>query len=1168
TVYRARQTSLNRTVALKILSRRLVRSEHYVKRFQREARMAARIDHPHAIHVYDAGNHGRYWYLVMEYVGGESLDAVIKREGCLDETRALELIEQIAGALGQAHARGIIHRDVKPSNIIVDKNGNARLADLGLAKQMRAVDEILTRTGFTVGTPAYMSPEQCRGEDDDERSDIYALGATLYHLLSGRPPFTGDNDLQVMRKQAEEPLVPVHRHDPSISVAASAVVDKMMAKDKNDRYVSAEALLADLSALRGQQQPRALAEKRERKRRAARAAVVDERRPGVSPVIIVVALLLIAAGLGLFLALRGPRETLMQRATRFEREAQLEQALAAYQEAAEKAGDTPEGRKARRAIGRVRGEINWMSLLERAQALRASGDLRQATGLCRELARKAGDTVAAMALALEKQIIVQGFTEAMATHREASTRRDWAAAASAADDAIFFRPLDERALEARDTARFRRLCVTARTAEAKGKLTQAINDYEQALLLHSDQEIAQRLEALRARARRTETFTELVAELQRTSPGQWQWTEARLARLAPFERHVREAIESPRKFDIAAPHVRPQLLLALHRRHHADAAITAATLFRAGGGEGYEAGRALASMGADGAMRLAGMLDSKEEDVRRRAGELLASVGATAAPVLKQLAGDDNAATRDRAFAALATLGEAAIPALTDLIAHDDVAVRRRACDDLAQIGLIAAPPLIARLPKYEGEARVSAVACLQQIGPGVLPHLIDAMLRGDNAAVDTAKKLAKEFKAKSVPPLLHVLHNSPPKQQDRALTLILSLGNEAVPALLDAFRPRSQRRAEAERVLKAMGDDAASPLITGLGDRDPAVRQAAETALVLIGKPVIQKLVHAITQGAPAQARDRGIAILQALGDEGVPALLWLSVGKSRTVKDDAAKAIIELGDKSIRTLERALEDRSSEIRAQSARFIVALNNRDSLPRLWPMARDDSARVRAVVAAALGTMADTRSIEALERMMRDRSSQVRAETVESLAKIGGAEAADAVAPGLRDRSSGVRDKTTVALVGMGEAALGALRKALKSKDEDFRVRAAKVAGGIDAPDAVDVLLSALDDTAPKVRKTAVEELGRQGRARATPSLLRMLNDATTDVRVAAVEALATIGDRTALDDLIDVLKENRTEVRIAACAAIAKFGGLVAKDALTRASLEDPSILVRQAAA
>jgi len=1169
-VYRARQTSLNRTVALKILNRRLVRSEHYVKRFQREARMAARIDHPNAIHVYDVGRHGRYWYLVMEYVAGESLDIIIEREGCLDEDRALELIEQIASALAQAHARGIIHRDLKPSNIIVDRNGNARLADLGLAKQMRAVDELLTRTGFTVGTPAYMSPEQCRGEEDDERSDIYALGATLYHLLSGRPPFAGGNDLQVMRRQVEEPLVPVHRHDPSISVAVSAVVGKMMAKDKNDRYVSAEALLADLRALREGRTPRALEQKRERKRQAveaAEAAAADERRRSMSPVIVVVVLLLIAAGLGLFFALRAPRETPMQRAGRLEREAKLQTALAAYERLAEELADTPEGREALRAVERVRADLDWMVLLKQAEALRASGDTRRAAGLCRRLMREAGDTVATRAWTLEKEIAAQGFTEAMAVYREAELRRDWSAAASAADDAVFFRPTDKEALDARNAARFHRLCVAARAAKAKGELVEAIHNYQRALLLRSDEEVARRLETLRAKAKRTDTLTELIDELQRTSPADWQWTEARLARLAPFERQVRDAVESPAKFGITAPHVRPQLLVALHRRGYAEAASLATGIFRDGGGEGYEAGRALVAMGAEGAARLAGMLASEKEDIRRRAGELLVWIGPTVAPVLGELAGGDDAGIRDRAFAALGTLGEATIPVLANLIAHGDVAVRRRACDDLAKIGLIAAPPLIARLPRYDEQARISAVACLQQIGPGVLPHLIDASLRGDKTAAGTTARLVKEFKTKAVPPLLHILRNGRPEQQDAALALILSLGDQAVPALLDAFRPRSERRAEAARVLKAIGGDAAPPLIGALGNRDPVVRQTAEEALVLIGKPVIQKLVQAVAQGDPAEARDRGTAILQALGEEGAPALLWLSLAKSRTVRDNASKAILELGDKAVPTLEHALGDGSSEIRAQAVRFLVALNNRDSLPRLWRMARDDSARVRAVVAAALGTLADPGSVEALKRMMRDRSSQVRARTAESLGRIGGAGSAEAVAPGLRDRSAGVREKTTAALVGIGEAALGALKKALESKDAEFRTRAADVAGHIDAPGAVDLLLDALSDIAAKVREAAVKGLGRRGQARATANLLRMLHDVTTDVRVAAIEALATIGDRTAINDLIVALHKNRTEVRIAACAALAGFGGKEAKGALLHASQDDPSLLVRQAA-
>ena len=208
TVLKARQVSMDRVVALKILSQKLARDEKFVKRFLREARSAARLRHPNIVQAYDAGLADGCYFFAMEYVDGEGLDAVLRREGPLDPGRALGIMEQVASALAAAHEAGIVHRDVKPSNIMIDTEGEARVTDFGLAKRTEG-DITITADGKALGTPAYAAPEMARGKGADPRSDLYSLGATFFHVLAGRPPFQGKNFSEVVVKHVTEPPPPL-----------------------------------------------------------------------------------------------------------------------------------------------------------------------------------------------------------------------------------------------------------------------------------------------------------------------------------------------------------------------------------------------------------------------------------------------------------------------------------------------------------------------------------------------------------------------------------------------------------------------------------------------------------------------------------------------------------------------------------------------------------------------------------------------------------------------------------------------------------------------------------------------------------------------------------------------------------------------------------------------
>jgi serine/threonine protein kinase len=245
TVFKARQKRLSRIVALKVLRPSLARDTRYVDRLRREARIVAALNHPHIVSGYDLGEEGGYHFFVMEFVEGKSLKALLAEWGMFAEARVLEVGIQVARALDHAFQRGVIHRDVKPGNILIDEQGNVKLTDMGLAKG--PADLTLTRDGATVGTPQYISPEQARNPQDvDVRSDLYSLGATLYHMATGQPPFKGDTMAAVITKVLHE-VPPAPRDlNPALSEGLSLVIRKLLAKNLALRYQTPRELLDDL----------------------------------------------------------------------------------------------------------------------------------------------------------------------------------------------------------------------------------------------------------------------------------------------------------------------------------------------------------------------------------------------------------------------------------------------------------------------------------------------------------------------------------------------------------------------------------------------------------------------------------------------------------------------------------------------------------------------------------------------------------------------------------------------------------------------------------------------------------------------------------------------------------------------------------------------------------
>ena len=250
-VYKAKQLSLNRIVAIKVLPKRFSENPEYVERFYKEGQAAGSLNHPNIVQAIDVGEAGGYHYFVMEYVEGKTISDDLVAGKIFPEAEALDIITQVASALAHAHACTLIHRDVKPKNIIISTSGTVKLADMGLARATTDIEAAQSEAGKAYGTPYYIAPEQIRGKMDiDGRADIYGLGATLYHMLTGRVPFMAEDSADVMRKHLREKLVPPDHINTSLSAGVSEVVEIMMAKRKEDRYHDVEELLTDLEALR------------------------------------------------------------------------------------------------------------------------------------------------------------------------------------------------------------------------------------------------------------------------------------------------------------------------------------------------------------------------------------------------------------------------------------------------------------------------------------------------------------------------------------------------------------------------------------------------------------------------------------------------------------------------------------------------------------------------------------------------------------------------------------------------------------------------------------------------------------------------------------------------------------------------------------------------------
>jgi len=256
TVYKAKQVSLDRMVAIKKLPKKFSSNPQFIERFFAEGRAAALLNHPNIVQAFDVGNEGDLYFFVMEYVEGRSVHEDIVTHKRFKESDAIDVGIQVAEALEHAHQRGLIHRDVKPKNIMITKEGVVKLADMGLARAMSDVEAAEAEAGRAFGTPYYISPEQIRGEKDiGPPADIYSLGVTLYHMVTGNVPYEGKNPSSVMHKHLKSELIPPDHVNPKLGAGISEVIEMMMAKRVKSRYQNCSDLLIDLRAIKRGETP-------------------------------------------------------------------------------------------------------------------------------------------------------------------------------------------------------------------------------------------------------------------------------------------------------------------------------------------------------------------------------------------------------------------------------------------------------------------------------------------------------------------------------------------------------------------------------------------------------------------------------------------------------------------------------------------------------------------------------------------------------------------------------------------------------------------------------------------------------------------------------------------------------------------------------------------------
>jgi serine/threonine-protein kinase len=460
-VYLARREGAETPVALKILPQKFSEDESHVARFQREAMISIRLTHPNLVKGHEYGQAKGRWYYAMEFVQGRTVSALIKEKKVLDEKEAAGIALQVARALGEIHRHGLVHRDIKPDNVMIDAHGGARVMDLGLIKSFATEHTRLTQTGYALGTLHYMSPEQLqgsRGPGVDGRSDLFSLGAMLYHMVSGQIPFTGDSMVEIMDKQLKHELEPPRKFRPGLSDGICRVIEKLMAPDPADRYPAAAAVEDDLNLILQGKQPRARLIRRARKPEPARP-----KRIGLA----------VGAGIGALGAGLVAAIVLLS------------------------GGNPPPALP--RPPDRPKPVDRFPGLLSQAEAAAQAKEWSKALAAIEEaLKLRPGDAQAAeIKSRVERE---QEYESALAWAGQFIAIRDWAKAESAAGEALGLKPGDSAALELRSKAEegrraesYRQAMTLAETCLQDREWAQAREACRQALQVRPGDEPARKL---------------------------------------------------------------------------------------------------------------------------------------------------------------------------------------------------------------------------------------------------------------------------------------------------------------------------------------------------------------------------------------------------------------------------------------------------------------------------------------------------------------------------------------------------------------------------------------------------------------------------------------------------------------------------------------------------
>ncbi len=278
-VFKGKQISVNRIVAIKVLLDSLAQNKEFIRRFEREAQIAAKLSHNNIVNAIDAGEAGGRFFFVMEYVEGPTIKDFLDKNKVFEEKDAVRIAMAVAEALKHAAQRGLIHRDIKPENVILTNDGGVKLADLGLARLTGDESWGLAEAGMAIGTPYYISPEQVRGQTDiDIRADIYSLGATLYHMVTGKVPYSGDTPSDVMRKHVDPrvELIPPDHVNTRISSGLGMVIETMLAKNRENRYSTPDDLILDFKCLLQGESPMIAGQKPDSLEALAEGEIGDE----------------------------------------------------------------------------------------------------------------------------------------------------------------------------------------------------------------------------------------------------------------------------------------------------------------------------------------------------------------------------------------------------------------------------------------------------------------------------------------------------------------------------------------------------------------------------------------------------------------------------------------------------------------------------------------------------------------------------------------------------------------------------------------------------------------------------------------------------------------------------------------------------------------------------